>query len=132
MYRSSSEKESKQHIPPVGRSTHLPQPARCCPTVCRRLSSPPAGCSCSYPLPSLCRPSGGNIKEERAFINHCCVLLCSEEQATRAYCHVFKRKILKRSCTLTSHSEVISFINNVWSCFIVYMTNGYRVPQYEL
>lgn len=38
-------------------TTHLLLPARRCLTACMRLSSPPAGCSCSCPLPWQCRAS---------------------------------------------------------------------------
>lgn len=44
-------------IEKFGGVSHLPRPARCCLTVCRKLSSPPAGCSYSGPLPSQCRAS---------------------------------------------------------------------------
>lgn len=43
-------------------STHLPLPARCCLTVCRILSSPPAGCNCSCPLPWQCHASANRYK----------------------------------------------------------------------
>lgn len=56
---SNRESESGQEA-----SVHLPLPARCCLTVCRILSSPPAGCSCSCPLPSQCRASANRDKKK--------------------------------------------------------------------
>lgn len=44
---------------------HLPLLARCCQTVCRKWSSPPAGCSCSCPLPWRCLASGNKYKNGR-------------------------------------------------------------------
>lgn len=41
----------------AARPSHLRRPARCCPTVCRIWSSPPADCSYSCPLPSQCHAS---------------------------------------------------------------------------
>lgn len=54
-------------------STDLPLPARCCLTVCRILSSLPAGCSCSCPLPWQCHASANRDKKlwERTFTRIC-------------------------------------------------------------
>lgn len=58
----SGSMNGQPHVRPDFIWTHLPPPARCCLTVCRRWSSPPAGCNCSGPLPWQCHASANKDK----------------------------------------------------------------------